>query len=399
MTRTGRTVHVVGVGMIPFTKPGASEPYTVMGMRAAQAALRDAGVDYAEVQQAYVGYVYGDSTAGQAAIYGVGLTGIPVFNVNNNCSTGSSALFLARQAVESGMVECAIALGFEQMQPGALKGAWDDRPSPMARFAEVMTEHQGFDAAAPRAAQFFGGAGRDYIRAHGIRPDTFGRISVKARQHAARNPLAVFRQTLTLEEVMAAPTVFDPLTRYQCCPPTCGAAAAVVCSAEFARKHGLDSSVAIRAQAMTTDRPSTFDSGDMRRVVGYDMSVAAANQVYETAGVGPEDLDVVELHDCFTANELITYEALGLTPEGTAERFILDGDNTYGGRVVTNPSGGLLSKGHPLGATGLAQCAELVWQLRGQAEQRQVEGARLALQHNLGLGGACVVTLYEKVGA
>lgn len=399
MTRTGRTVHVVGVGMIPFTKPGASEPYTVMGMRAAQAALRDAGVDYAEVQQAYVGYVYGDSTAGQAAIYGVGLTGIPVFNVNNNCATGSSALFLARQAVESGMVECAIALGFEQMQPGALKGAWDDRPSPMARFAEVMTEHQGFDAAAPRAAQFFGGAGRDYIRAHGIRPDTFGRISVKARQHAARNPLAVFRQTLTLEEVMAAPTVFDPLTRYQCCPPTCGAAAAVVCSAEFARKHGLDSSVAIRAQAMTTDRPSTFDSGDMRRVVGYDMSVAAANQVYETAGVGPEDLDVVELHDCFTANELITYEALGLTPEGTAERFILDGDNTYGGRVVTNPSGGLLSKGHPLGATGLAQCAELVWQLRGQAEQRQVEGARLALQHNLGLGGACVVTLYEKVGA
>ncbi|MET3515852.1 acetyl-CoA acetyltransferase [Pseudacidovorax sp. 1753] len=399
MTRTGRTVHVVGVGMIPFTKPGASEPYTVMGMRAAQAALRDAGVDYAEVQQAYVGYVYGDSTAGQAAIYGVGLTGIPVFNVNNNCSTGSSALFLARQAVESGMVECAIALGFEQMQPGALKGAWDDRPSPMARFAEVMTEHQGFDAAAPRAAQFFGGAGRDYIRAHGIRPDTFGRISVKARQHAARNPLAVFRQTLTLEEVMAAPTVFDPLTRYQCCPPTCGAAAAVMCSAEFARKHGLDSSVAIRAQAMTTDRPSTFDSGDMRRVVGYDMSVAAANQVYEAAGVGPEDLDVVELHDCFTANELITYEALGLTPEGTAERFILEGDNTYGGRVVTNPSGGLLSKGHPLGATGLAQCAELVWQLRGQAEQRQVEGARLALQHNLGLGGACVVTLYEKVGA
>ena len=126
-------------------------------------------------------------------------------------------------------------------------------------------------------------------------------------------------------------------------------------------------------------------------------SAAAARQVYEDAGVGPQDLDVVELHDCFTANELLTYEALGLTPEGTAERFIVDGDNTYGGAVVTNPSGGLLSKGHPLGATGLAQCAELVWQLRGQAEQRQVEGARLALQHNLGLGGACVVTLYQSV--
>ena len=396
MSSHKRAVHVVGVGMIPFTKPGASDPYTVMGARAAKLALEDAGVDYALVEQAYVGYVYGDSTAGQAAIYGVGLTGIPVFNLNNNCSTGSSALFLARQAVESGQVECAIALGFEQMQPSALKGAWDDRPSPMARFAEVMTAHQGYDPATPRAAQFFGGAGRDYMAQYGIRADTFGRISVKARQHAARNPLAVFRQTLTLDEVMAAPMVFDPLTRYQCCPPTCGAAAAIVCSAEFAQKHNLDRRVVIAAQAMTTDTPSTFESGDMRKVVGYDMSVAAARQVYEAAGIGPEDLDVVELHDCFTANELITYEALGLTPEGTAEKFILDGDNTYGGRVVTNPSGGLLSKGHPLGATGLAQCYELTHQLRGTAEQRQVEGARNALQHNLGMGGACVVTLYQR---
>lgn len=392
-----RAVHVVGVGMIPFTKPGASEPYTVMGARAARLALDDAGVDYAQVQQAYVGYVYGDSTAGQAAIYGVGLSGIPVFNLNNNCSTGSSALFLARQAVASGMVDCAIALGFEQMQPGALKGAWDDRPSPMARFAEAMEAHQGYEPQTPRAAQFFGGAGRDYMRQYGTRADTFGRISVKARQHAARNPLALFRQPLTLDEVMASATVFDPLTRFQCCPPTCGAAAAVVCSADFAKRHKLDQRVVIAAQAMTTDTASTFESDDMRKVVGYDMSAAAARQVYEAAGIGPEDLDVVELHDCFTANELITYEALGLTPEGTAEKFILDGDNTYGGRIVTNPSGGLLSKGHPLGATGLAQCTELVWQLRGQAEQRQVEGARLALQHNLGLGGACVVTLYQAV--
>ncbi|MBI5718239.1 MAG: lipid-transfer protein [Burkholderiales bacterium] len=391
------SVHVVGVGMIPFTKPGASEPYPVMGASAARAALADAGIDYGLVQQAYVGYVYGDSTAGQAAVYGVGLSGIPVFNVNNNCATGSSALFLARQAVASGAVECALALGFEQMQPGALKSAWDDRPSPMARFGETMGSLQSWDDKAPRAAQFFGGAGRDYIKQHGIRRDTFARISVKARQHAARNPLAVFRNTVTLDEVLAAPMVFDPLTRLQCCPPTCGAAAAIVCSEDFARSNGLDLRVRIAAQAMTTDTPSTFESQDMRRVVGYDMSRAAATQVYEAAGIGPEDFDVVELHDCFTANELITYEALGLTPEGTAERFILEGDNTYGGRVVTNPSGGLLSKGHPLGATGLAQCAELVWQLRGQADQRQVEGARLALQHNLGLGGACVVTLYERV--
>jgi acetyl-CoA acetyltransferase len=395
MSRMQRPVHVVGVGMIPFTKPGASQPYTVMGAQAATLALDDAGVAYALVQQAYVGYVYGDSTAGQAALYSVGLSGIPVFNVNNNCSTGSTALFLARQAVESGVVECVLALGFEQMQPGALKGAWNDRPSPLQRFAQTMEEQQGTDADAPRAAQFFGGAGRDYIAQHGIRKDTFGRISVKARQHAARNPYAVFRQTLTLDEVMASPTVFDPLTRYQCCPPTCGAAAALLCSADFAKKHGLNQQVVIAAQAMTTDTASTFGSHDMRRLVGYDMTAAAANQVYEAAGLGPEALDVVELHDCFTANELITYEALGLTAPGTAERFIMDGDNTYGGRVVTNPSGGLLSKGHPLGATGLAQCTELVWQLRGQAQQRQVEGARIALQHNLGLGGACVVTLYQ----
>jgi acetyl-CoA acetyltransferase len=390
-----RTVFVAGVGMIPFTKPGKSDPYMLMGERAAKLALEDAGVPYDAVQQAYVSYVYGDSTAGQAAIYRVGLTGIPVFNLNNNCSSGSSALFLARQAIESGAVECAIALGFEQMVPGALKGAYDDRPSPMTRFAETMTAVQGYDEAAPRAAQFFGGAGRAYMNEYGIAPETFARISVKARQQAARNPMAVFRDTVTLEEVMAAPTVFAPLTRLQCCPPTCGAAAAILCSEDFARRHGLAPKVRIAAQAMTTDTGSTFDEHDMRKLVGYDMTRAAAQQVYEAAGIGPEDIDVVELHDCFTANELITYEGLGLTPEGTAEKFILDGDNTHGGRVVTNPSGGLLSKGHPLGATGLAQCAELTWQLRGQADQRQVPDARLALQHNLGLGGACVVTLYQ----
>lgn len=394
-----RSVHVAGVGMIPFTKPGASEAYNVMGTQAARQALADAGLDYALVEQAYVGYVFGDSTAGQAAIYGVGLTGIPVVNVNNNCATGSTALFLARQAVASGAVECALALGFEQMVPGPLKGAWTDRPSPLMQFIGTMTEAQGYDAAVPRAAQFFGGAARAYMQEHDIAPSTFARISVKARQHAARNPLAVFRQTVTLDEVLAAPTVFEPLTRLQCCPPTCGAAAAVVCSEDFARKHGLDLRVRIAAQAMTTDTASTFGTHDMRRVVGYDMAAAAAHKVYAAAGIGPEDVDVVELHDCFTANELITYEALGLTAPGTAEKFIVDGDNTYGGRVVTNPSGGLLSKGHPLGATGLAQCAELTWQLRGQADQRQVEGARVALQHNLGLGGACVVTLYERVDA
>ncbi len=171
----------------------------------------------------------------------------------------------------------------------------------------------------------------------------------------------------------------------------------MICSDAFAQKHGLNRSVRIKAQAMTTDKPVTFEARDMREVVGFSMAQEAAQQVYAQAGIGPQDVDVVELHDCFAQNELITYEALGLCPEGGAEKFVLDGDNTYGGQVVTNPSGGLLSKGHPLGATGLAQCTELVQQLRGQAGARQVNDARLALQHNLGLGGACVVTLYERV--
>ncbi|MEU5952049.1 lipid-transfer protein [Streptomyces sp. NPDC047525] len=395
------SVRVLGVGMVPFAKPGASDSYDVMGEQAARAALADAGIGYERVQQAYAGYVYGDSTCGQAALYGIGLTGIPVVNVNNNCSTGSSALWLARQAVESGAADCVLAVGFEQMQKGALKNFWDDRPAPLARGTDTMTAIQGTDERAPFAAQFFGGAGRAYAERHGTRPETFARISVKARAHAAHNPYAVFREQVTLEEVLASPHIYGPLTRLQCCPPTCGAAAAVLCSEDFARRYGLTGDVAIRAQAMVTDTAGAFDTldgGDMIKVVGHDMSRSAAESVYEASGVDPLDIPVVELHDCFTTNELITYEALGLTPEGTAEKFVLDGDNTYGGRVVTNPSGGLLSKGHPLGATGLAQCAELVWQLRGRADARQVEGAGLALQHNIGLGGACVVTLYERLG-
>jgi acetyl-CoA acyltransferase len=387
--------RVAGVGMVPFATPSKAESYDVMAGKAVRAALTDAGLDYPSIQQAYVGYVYGDSTCGQHALYDVGLTGIPVVNVNNNCSTGSSALWLARQAVESGAVDCVLALGFEQMQSGALGSHWDDRPSPFERFNEVLDKAQG-PSDAPMAPRYFGGAGAVYAEKYGMNTDVFARIAVKARAHAANNPYSVFRDPITLDDVLGSPKIYDFLTRLQCCPPTCGAAAAVLCSPEYAAKHGLRADVQISAQAMTTDRPSSFET-DIIRLVGYDMARSAADQVYEASGISPEDVRVVELHDCFTTNELLTYEALRLTPEGTAEKFILDGDNTYGGRVVTNPSGGLLSKGHPLGATGLAQCAELVWQLRGEAGPRQVEGVNVALQHNLGLGGAAVVTAYEKV--
>jgi len=388
------TTYIAGVGMIPFVKPGASEPYDQMGAAAVRQALADAGLDYAQVRQAFVGYVYGDSTCGQKALYHVGMSGIPIVNVNNNCATGSTALFLARQAIAAG-ADCVLALGFEQMAPGALGSVFKDRPSPFDPFDAVTDALVGMPDV-PLALRYFGGAGQQYMRRYGIGLESFASIRAKASRHAANNPMALFRKEVSTQDVLDSPTLWPGvLTRLMACPPTCGAAAAVLVSADFAKRHALRSDVALVAQAMTTDTPSTFASGDMMRLVGYDMAQAAAQQVFEQAGIGPKDLDVVELHDCFAQNELITYEALGLCPEGGAEKFIADGDNTYGGQVVTNPSGGLLSKGHPLGATGLAQCYELTQQLRGSAGARQVAGAKTALQHNLGLGGACVVTLYQ----
>ncbi len=390
-----RNVIVAGVGMIPFAKPGASETYDVMAARAAREALADARIGYDDVQQAYAGYVYGDSTAGQKALYEVGMTGIPVVNVNNNCSTGSTALFLARQAVGSGAVDCALAVGFEQMAPGALTAKFPDRPTPFDAFdreTDALVGHPEI----PLAIRYFGGAGLAHMKKYGTTMETFAQIRAKASRHAANNPLALFRKEVSVEDVLGSPVLMEGvMTRLMACPPTCGAAAAVLVSEDFARRHGQDARVSIAAQAMTTDRPDTFASHDMMELVGYGMAKEAARQVYEAAGIGPEDVDVVELHDCFAQNELISYEALGLCPEGGGAKFVAEGDNTYGGRYVTNPSGGLLSKGHPLGATGLAQCFELTQQLRGNAGRRQVEGAKIALQHNLGLGGACVVTLYR----
>jgi sterol carrier protein 2 len=391
------TAHIIGVGMIPFAKPGKQEPYEIMAGKAIRNALADAGIDLADVQQAYASYVYGDSTCGQTALYGVGMTGIPVINVNNNCSSGSTALFLARQAVQSGAVDCALAFGFEEMRPGAVGSAWDDRTSPLALFDKELNKLVPDAPDAPIALLVFGSAANEYIARTGANPDIFAKVAVKTRSHAIRNPYAIFTEPLTVEEVMNAPKIYpNHLTRLEACPPSCGAAAVLVASPAFAKKHGLTNTVTIRGQSMASDRPQSFTSAI--NLVGADMTANAARNAFEQAGVGPGDIDVVELHDCFTPNEVITYEGLGLCGAGEAEAFIHRGDNTYGGKVVVNPSGGLMSKGHPLGATGLAQCTELVWQLRGKADKRQVAGARLALQHNLGLGGAVVVTIYENRG-
>ncbi|MBB3013278.1 thiolase C-terminal domain-containing protein [Cupriavidus alkaliphilus] len=391
---------VGGVGMIPFSKPGASPSYTDMGADATRRALADAGIDYRLVQQAYVGYVYGDSTCGQTALYEVGLTGIPIVNVNNNCSTGSTALYLARQAVATGDADCVLALGFEQMQAGALKSHWDDRPRTRARFQPIMQALTADVPELPQALRTFGGAGREHMQKYGTTMETFAAIRAKASRHAANNPLALFRNVVTTEDVMNDKVMWPGvMTRLMACPPTCGAAAALIVSEKFAKKHGLRSDVQILAQAMTTDPVDSFDPPSLISYAGFHMARAAAAKVYDQAGVDPKDIRVCELHDCFAHNELLTYEALGLCEIGAGEKFVMDGNNTYGGQVVTNPSGGLLSKGHPLGATGLAQCYELTHQLRGTAEHRQVANANVALQHNLGLGGACVVTLYGKNAA
>lgn len=387
-------VVVSGVGMTRFRRPSERSRYEELGEEAVGKALADAGVEYSAIQQVYAGWVYGDSTSGQRVVYGVGMTGVPVINVNNNCSSGSSALYLARQAVAAGAADCVLALGFEQMPGGALDLVFPERTSPLDRHLAVAERYLGDDPG-PMTLRAFGAAAREQMERDGIEPETFARIAVKARRHAVNNPHSAYRDPITVEDVLESKNFLAPLTKLQCCPPTSGAAAAVVCSEDYARRNGLDATVHILAQSMTTDFASSFGDSAID-MVGSEMSRRAAQAVYEEAGVGPDDVDVCELHDCFTVNEALSYESLGFTPQGTAEKFVLDGDNTYGGKVVINPSGGLLSKGHPLGATGLAQCTELVQQLRATADKRQVEDARIALQHNIGLGGAAVVTLYGR---
>ena len=389
--------YVVGVGMTKFEKPGAREwDYPDMAKEAGTRALDDAGIAYGDVEQAFAGYCYGDSTSGQRAVYELGLTGIPVINVNNNCSTGSSALYMARQAVRGGLADCALALGFEKMEAGSLGIKYTDRANPIQKHAEAMFALREPEASPP-APQLFGNAGREHMERHGSEPEHYAWIGWKNHEHSTRNPYAQFQTEYSLDEIKGAKVIHEPLTKLQCSPTSDGSACAVVASERFVDEHGLrERAIEVAGQALTTDTRATFESRSCMSVVGYDMSREAAHRALDEAGAGPDDLDVIELHDCFSANELITYEALGLAEEGEGHKLVEAGDTTYGGRWVVNPSGGLISKGHPLGATGLAQCAELTWQLRGDADARQVEGAAVGLGHNIGLGGACVVTVLRQ---
>jgi acetyl-CoA acyltransferase len=394
--KAGNKAYVIGVGMTKFEKPGARDwDYPEMALEAGSKALEDAGVAYDRIEQAFVGYCYGESTSGQRAIYGLGLSGIPIVNVNNNCSTGSTALYMAHQAVAGGMSDCALALGFEKMEKGSLGVKYTDRTNPIDRHLMTMFELREPEQS-PFAPQMFGNAGREHIEKYGSEPDHYAWIGWKNHKHSVDNPNAQFQDEYTLDEIKAAKMIHEPLTKLQCSPTSDGSAAAVIASERFVDEHGLgERAIEIAGQSMVTDMASTFDERSSIKIVGFDMSKEAARRAYEQAGLGPEDVDVIELHDCFSANELITYEALGLAPEGEGHKLVEAEDTTYGGRWVVNPSGGLISKGHPLGATGLAQCTELTWQLRGDSGKRQVDGAKVALQHNIGLGGAAVVTVYR----
>jgi acetyl-CoA C-acetyltransferase len=391
-------VIVAGVGMIPFKKPGRSDPYDVMGAAAARAALADAGIAYEQVQQAYAGYVYGDSCSGQAALYNVGINGVPIVNVNNNCSSGSTAFALAAQAIQGGVIDCALAVGFEQMPPGAIELVFPDRLSPVHRHNAAVAELMGLteqERKLPPAIQLFGCQVDLLKERYGVGDRALARVAIKARRHAGASPYAIFTEPLTEAEVLASPLVYRGMRKLYACPPSCGAASVIVCSEEFARKQGIRTDVRLVGQGWCSDKQEFFES-DPLDVMFRGLSREAADRAYESAGLGPEDIDVIELHDCFASNEIITYSALGLCGEDELDKFVMEDQNTYGGKYVINPSGGLLSKGHPLGATGLAQISELVWQLRGEAGARQVDGARTALQHNGGLGSAGFVHIFQK---
>jgi acetyl-CoA acyltransferase len=378
-------VFVIGVGMTKFER--CEVDVKELGRQATRDALQDAAIEYGAIEQAFCGYVGGMSCLGEQTLYGIGLTGIPVANVNNNCSTGSTALNLGYNAVRFGQNEAVLALGFEKMQKGPLE---NQLPG-----LEKIAEETRKEKKAPIAARMFGDAGRHHMEMFGTKPETFAKIAVKNHAHSVNNPRSQYREACTLEQVLASRTVYDPLTVLQCCPTSDGAAAAVVVSEQFLKAHPHRGAVEILAMELTTDSAEDFSRGPIG-MVGVGMTERASRAVYERAGLGPQDAQVIELHDCFSTNELITYETLGLCEAGEGEKLVEEEATTYGGRWVVNPSGGLLSKGHPIGATGLGQCAELVWQLRGQAQKRQVEGARVAIQHNLGLGGACVVAMYGK---
>jgi sterol carrier protein 2 len=283
------------------------------------------------------------------------------------------------------------------MQPGSIKSVWSDRPSPMGLSMKMMNDTRGITNSPPNA-QYFANAGLEYMEKYGAEARDFAEIARISHEHSSKNPYAQFRDVYTLEQIEKAPMIHFPLTKLQCSPTSDGAGAAVIVSQKFLddRPHLKSQAILIAGQSLMTDSPQLYSKSSMD-LVGYDMTKRAAQAALKEAGVSAKDIKVAELHDCFSANELILLEGLGFSEPGKAHMMVRNGDITYGGKgPIVNPSGGLISKGHPLGATGLAQCAELTWQLRGWANNRLVDNADVALQHNLGLGGAVVINVYKR---
>ncbi|KAF2266695.1 non-specific lipid-transfer protein [Lojkania enalia] len=389
-------VYVLGVGMTKFIKPRGKVDYPELGFEAGVKAMLDAHINYDDVDQGVACYCYGDSTCGQRVFYQFGMTGIPVYNVNNNCATGSTGLYMGRNMIAHGAADCVLVVGFEKMFPGSLQTFFQDRANPTGTTSLIMKETRGVTKA-PGAAQLFGNAGREHMEKYGSKLEDFAEIARINHAHSKNNPYSQFQDEYTLDQVLKSPMIHEPLTKLQCCPTSDGSAAAVLVSQSFldARPELKSQAVLIAGQSMATDKPALFNRSAIE-LVGYSMSELAAQNALKEANVHPGEVRVCELHDCFSANEMVTIEALGLAPKGKAHELVRKGGITYGGKVVINPSGGLISKGHPLGATGLAQCAELVWHMRGWANNRSVKDTVVALQHNLGLGGAAVVSVYKR---
>ncbi|KIJ59808.1 hypothetical protein HYDPIDRAFT_118058 [Hydnomerulius pinastri MD-312] len=408
-----RRTFIIGCGCTAFIKPRGQRTTEDMGLEAATKALLDAGITYDLIENAYVGFCYGDSTSGQRALYNLGMTGIPITNVNNNCSTGSTALYQANNTIKSGLADCSLALGFERMAPGSLGTNFPDRPSPIALFNSRTKELEDTMSAGPNfgpgAPRMFANAGQEYCEKYGADITHLAKIAAKNHAHSVNNPYSQFRSGWTVEQVLGAPKINNQLTKFMCSPTSDGAACCIVASEDFVHAHKLENqAIEIVAQALETDHPAAFESGSAMEVVGYGMTKRAADKVFKQAGFAPgkgrDEVGVVELHDCFAANELVTYAALGLCAPDAAHKMVDNDDNTYGGKYVVNPSGGLEAKGHPLGATGLGMHFYITMQLREWAGPMQAPGlfdasdkhGKYGMVHNIGIGGAVVVSLLRR---
>jgi acetyl-CoA acetyltransferase len=368
---------VAGVGMLKFGRY-PDKDVAQLGGEAALLALEDAGLTMRDVQFMAAGCLFqANGMVGQRILQQIGQTGIPVVNVANACATGSTAFRTAWQAVASGECDVALAVGVEQMgKMGLLTGGGG---------SGVRTEGVIGSMLMPAV---FGQAGIEHMRTYGTTQEQFAKVAVKNHRHSVNNPLSQYQVEVTLEDVLKARMVAYPNTLYMCCPTGDGAAAAVVVSAARARQLG--AKVKVLASVLTSD---PFTARDHTLPDVSTLTRNAAKLAYDRAGLGPEDVDLVELHDCFATAELLHYENLGLCGDGEAGRLIDEGETAHGGRIPVNVSGGLLSKGHPLGATGIANIFEVTTHLRGQAGARQVEGAKVGLAHVIGLGSACTINV------